>query len=258
MSFFEAFILGIVEGITELLPISSTAHLMLASSLLGLEQSEFVKSFEIVIQFGAIFAVMVVFRERLLSGLGIWKKLAIAFLPTAVVGFLLYNFIKSYLVGNLMIAVWSLAIGGLVFVILEKFILKNRVESADKDDISNISNKQAFIIGLIQSISIIPGVSRSAATIVPALLLGQNRKTAVEFSFLLAIPTIAAAAGYDLVRNVGVFDGQLFVLAVGFVTSFVSAIFAIKFLLSFIKTHSFIPFGIYRIAIALIFLFFIF
>lgn len=255
MSFFEALILGVVEGITELLPISSTAHLMLASEILKVDQSEFLKSFEIVIQFGAICAVIFVFRRRLLESFGIWRKIALAFVPTAIIGFLLYEFIKTQLLTNIYIAVWSLVIGGLIFIIVEKLILKPKTDSIES--IEKISDKHAILIGLVQSIAVIPGVSRSAATIISALLLGANRKTAVEFSFLLAIPTIGAAAGYDLVKNLDVLHGNMGMLTVGFVTSFVSAIFAIKFLLSFVRNHSFVSFGIYRIIIGLVFLIFV-
>lgn len=250
MSFLDAIILGIVEGITEFLPISSTAHLMMASKILEISQSEFVKSFEIMIQLGAIVAVLFTFGGRLVKTPSLWKKIAIAFIPTAIIGFFLYEFIKVYLIGNLLIAVLSLIIGGLILIGLERFVLKS---PAVENDTNDITSKQAFIIGVVQSLAIIPGVSRSAATIVPALLFGASRRAAAEFSFLLAVPTIGAAVGYDLVKNFGTLDGNIVILIIGFGASFVAAVLSIKFLLSFIQNHSYSVFGIYRIIIAALF-----
>lgn len=253
MSFFDAALLGIVEGITEFLPISSTAHLMMASKVLAIDPTEFLKSFEIVIQFGAIAAVLFMFGPKLLRSVGVWQKIIIAFLPTAVVGFLIYGFIKEYLIGNLAVAAWSLAIGGLVLIAVELFLSK-RMATEAQTSIETISNKKAFIIGLVQSIAVIPGVSRSAATIIAARLLGASRVTATEFSFLLALPTLGAAASYDLIKNIHVIDGHATVLLVGFVASFIASALSIKLFLGFIKSHSFSPFGVYRIIVALLFI----
>lgn len=255
MSLIDALILGIVEGLTEFLPISSTAHLMFTSKLLGLSQSELTKSFEIIIQFGAIFAIFFMFRKRIINNLWLWRKVLIAFIPTAVVGFFLYKIIKAFLIGNLVIAAFGLLVGGFALIWVEKYVAKRTSEKID--DIEQITDTQAFYIGLVQSLAVIPGVSRAGATLVPSLLFNISRQTSIEFSFLLAVPTIAAAAGYDLIQNIHVFDGHADVLAIGFITSFVAAILAIKFVLSFIKHHSFISFGIYRVLIALIFLIFL-
>lgn len=278
MTFIDSVILGIVEGITEFLPISSTAHLMMASKILGFEQSTFVKSFEIVIQFGAIAAVLVLFGTRLYSDKTVWKKVAIAFAPTAVVGFVLYKVIKGYLIGNLSIMVWTLILGGLVLIAVEYFYFKKpfldqqdasaNSKNSSKEtlgtgrshtitQISEFSNLQAFSIGLIQSLSVIPGVSRAAATIIPAIFFGASRKVAAEFSFFLAIPTVAAAAGYDLIKNLHVvsFSDNLTLLITGFIVSFVAAIIGIKFMMSFISKNSLTSFGIYRIIVAIIFFF---
>lgn len=253
MTFFEAVILGIVEGITEFLPISSTAHLMMASKVLGVEPSDFLKSFDIVIQFGAIVAVILVFGPLFGVHHRLWKKILIAFLPTAVIGFVLYQLIKVYLLGNLLIAAWSLAIGGVVLILIEFFLSKK--PEAEKIPIENITNTQAFIIGVCQSIAIIPGVSRSAATIIPAMLLGTSRVAAAQFSFLLAVPTIGAASAYEFVKNVHVINGNIGLLLVGFLTSLIAAFLSIKFLLSFVQKFSFTPFGVYRIVIAILFIF---
>lgn len=252
MSFFHAIILGVVEGFTEFLPISSTAHLMLVSRILDISQTDFVKTFEVFIQLGAITAVIFFFFSRLINDRFLWKKILIAFVPTAIVGFVLYKIIKSYLIGNTVIALWALLIGGLILIIVEKIVARKPTNN-DNSSIETISNTQAFCIGLIQSVAIIPGVSRSAATIVPMLLFGSNRKTATEFSFLLAIPTIAAASGYDLIHNFSVVDGQYGLLAVGFIVSFIAALLSIKFLISHVQNHKFISFGIYRVVLSLVF-----
>lgn len=267
MSFFDAIILGLVEGITEFLPISSTAHLMMASKILNIAQSEFLKSFEVVIQLGAVLAIVVMFGAHLMKNTWVWKKIAIAFVPTAVIGLLLYKLIKNFLLSNIMVALWSLLIGGIVLIAIEFFFLKKvkKIDASPIDvpnvdlggSIENISNKQAFYIGAAQSLAVIPGVSRSAATIVAALFFGASRKAAAEFSFLLAVPTIAAAAGYDLVKNIGVLttNGNIHLLAVGFIISFFAAVASIKLMLSYIQKHSFTftSFGIYRIVIAVLF-----
>lgn len=257
MSFFEAIILGLIEGITEFLPISSTAHLMMTSKILAVTQNEFLKSFEIVIQFGAIAAVIFLFGGRLVKNPRLWKKIAVAFLPTAIIGFTLYELIKTRLIGNLTVAVWGLIIGGLALIVIERFLLK---KPAGLDDGKDISHKQAFFIGAIQALAVIPGVSRAAATIIPALFFGASRKAAAEFSFMLAVPTVAAAAGYDIVKNLDVWsvNGNIALLGIGFLVSFLAAVASIKFMLSYIQNHSFAAFGVYRIVIAgLFFLLFV-
>ena len=252
MDLLNAIILGVVEGLTEFLPVSSTGHLILASRLLGLEQTDFLKSFEIAIQLGAILAVVVLYWRSLLFDISVLKRVLAAFLPTAIVGFVFYKLIKKFLIGNSQVVVWSLLLGGIGLIIFE-LVHKEKKEALDK--LESISYRNAFLIGLFQSCAVIPGVSRSAATIIGGLLLGLNRKTIVEFSFLLAVPTMLAATLLDLLKSAGSFSpGQLMFLPIGFLTSFVVAIGSIKFFLHFIKTHNFIPFGIYRISAAIIFL----
>src|SRR3989344_3689592 len=204
MTYFDAIILGVVEGITEFLPISSTGHLILAGELLGLPSTEFLKSFDIAIQLGAILAVVALY-WRSLFDIEMIKKLAVAFIPTGIIGFALYYVVKTILLDNLYVVLISLALGGI-------------------------------------------------APIVGGLLLGLPRKTIVEFSFLLAVPTMAAATGYDLMKNADLLSFEnIGVLAVGFVVSFVVALAAIRWLLSYVRTHTFIPFGVYRILAALVF-----
>lgn len=251
MNIIQSIIFGVVEGITEFLPISSTGHLILTAEFLGINQTDFVKSFEIAIQSGAILAVIVLYWKDLLGAQGVWKKVLAAFLPTAVIGLLLYKVLKSFLLGNSAIVLWALFLGGIALIVFELL-------HKDGDDavatMSDISIPQAVLIGLFQAIAIIPGVSRSAATIVGGLCLGLKRKTIVEFSFLLAVPTMCVAMAYDLMKSSSSFNsGDILVLSVGFIVSFVVALAAIKFLLSFIKSHTFIPFGIYRIILAVAF-----
>ena len=252
MNYLDAVVLGAVEGLTEFLPISSTGHLILTNHLLKLAETDFLKSFEIAIQLGAICAVVVLFWRSFLQ-VQILKKISAGFLPTAVIGLLLYSFVKTYLLGNELVVVLALLLGGGVLVCFEYL----HHESADAvADIESISYKQAFGIGFFQAIAIIPGVSRSAASIVGGLLLGLNRATIVQFSFLLAVPTMAAATGLDLLKNYKTFSlSDAGLLCVGFLTAFVAALLVMRFFLSYVRTRSFVPFGIYRIAIALFFFF---
>ncbi len=242
-------VLGLVEGFTEFLPISSTAHLILASRLLGLDQSALVKSFEISIQSGAIVAVIVFYWKKFLD-IELLKRIVAAFIPTAVIGLVLYKAVKNYFLGNMVIVLAALGIGGIILIIFERFIKKREAVR----DIKSLSYKDAALIGVAQAVAVIPGVSRSAATIVGGMLLGVSREAIVEFSFLLAVPTILAATGLDFIKNIHEFTaGQMGDLAIGFVVSFVAALISIKFLLSFIRTHSFERFGIYRIVVAALF-----
>lgn len=244
MTLFDAGILGIVEGITEFLPISSTGHLILASSLLGLSHTDFLKTFEIAIQLGAICAVVVLYFKSFFK-IDILKRLIVAFLPTAIIGLALYKIVKTYLLGNESVVLWALALGGIALIVFE-FLHTEHPEATPT--ISTITYKQALGIGLFQSIAIIPGVSRSAATIVGGLLLGITRTTIVEFSFLLAVPTMVAATGLDVLKSYSEFSSaDLLPLVVGFITSFVVALAVIKLFLGYVRKHTFIPFGVYRI-----------
>ena len=254
MTVLEAILLGVLEGATEFLPISSTGHLILARHLLGIAESPFTTSFLIAIQLGAIAAVVVSFWRSFLDS-EVVKRLIAAFIPTAIIGFLLYQVIKGYLLGSEMIVVVALLVGG-IFLIVFELLHTERADGADS--LQAISYRQAFAIGLFQALAIVPGVSRSAATIAGGLLLGVRRVAIVEVSFLLAVPTMLAATGYDLLKTYSAFEaGNIGTMLIGAATAFAVALIALRFLLTFVKTHTFISFGVYRILLALVFLAFV-
>jgi undecaprenyl-diphosphatase len=253
MTYFHTLILGIIEGVSEFLPISSTGHLMLASHLLHLKQTEFQKSFEIAIQLGAILSVVVLYWRALLVNFEILKRVITAFIPTAILGFIFYKIIKRVLLGSNTVVLCSLLIGGIFLVLFE---LWHREKECASEELSDISYSKSFIIGLCQAVAMIPGVSRSAATIIGGLILGIKRKTIVEFSFLLSVPTMAGATGLDLMKSGAYFSlEEFYLLLIGFISSFIVALLSIKWLIHFIKNHTFISFGIYRILISLLFWF---
>ena len=255
MNIIHVVILSLIEGFTEFLPISSTGHLILASKLLNIEPTSFAKTFEIVIQLGAILAVVVLYFKKLITSLNLLKKLVVAFIPTAIVGFTLYPFIKDVLLGSSTITLNALFFGGIALIGVEWFLKRKKT---DVQEISEVTYKQALTIGTFQSLSVVPGVSRAAATIVGGLLTGLNRPTATEFSFLLAIPTMFAATAFDIYKSRDMISQQGFLaLFVGTVLSFFFAIIAIKFLIGFVKKHDFTGFGIYRILLAIAYWFII-
>ncbi|MFI5256961.1 MAG: undecaprenyl-diphosphatase UppP [Gemmatimonadales bacterium] len=248
MSLLHALILGIVEGITEFLPVSSTAHLILAGHALRLGDSEFLKSFEIIIQLGAILSVVVLYWNRFWHW-DVLKKLVVAVFPTGVIGLSVYRVLKSYLLGNITIVLLALVAGGVALILFERFPQRD----VEEVDFSEITYRKAFLIGLFQAIAIIPGVSRSAATIVGGSLIGISKRTIVEFSFMLAVPTMLAATGLELLKSRAALAGNATPLAVGFVVSFITAIIAIKSFLGYLKRHDFSAFGWYRIALAVVY-----
>lgn len=254
MTLFLSLLLSVVEGITEFLPISSTGHLILVSNLLQIPQTEFLKSFEIFIQLGAILAVVFLYRQLLFAGPAVWKPILIAFLPTGILGFTLYKLIKNFLLGNSSIVVLFLFIGGIILICFE-YLFKRKNTAID---IEKLTVKKAFAIGLFQSLSMVPGVSRAAATIVGGMYMGFDRARAVEFSFLLAIPTMLGATGFDLVKSSFAFTSLEYIfLLTGFIGAFVTAFCSVKLFTRFVKNHTFVPFGIYRIVLALLFWFFV-
>ena len=256
---FKAAILGIVEGVTEFLPISSTGHLILAGDILGFTGS-MANTFEVFIQLGAILAVVWIYREKLSSALksiGTEKtnrfllNLLIAFLPAAFLGLMAHSFIKHYLFNTITVAI-ALIAGGIAILIIERVVKKPVV--MDMDD---ISFKQALSIGFAQTLSLFPGVSRAGATIMGAMCFGLERKVATEFSFFLAIPTMFAATSYDLLKNISYLSANdLPIFAVGFLVSFFSALLVIKAFLGFITKHTFDSFAIYRIIFGAVVLFY--
>lgn len=245
MSVLQALILGIIEGITEFLPVSSTAHLILASHALGLAETEFLKSFEIIIQLGAILSVVLLYWRKFLD-LEVVKRLVVAFVPTAIIGATVYDVVKSVLLGSVTVVLVALVVGGVALIFFERA----RAPGGEEIDFTEITYRRALLVGLFQAIAVVPGVSRSAATIIGGSLIGISRRTIVEFSFMLAVPTMLAASVLDLARSHRALVGNMDVLAVGFVVSFVTAIFAIKSFLAFIKKRSFAAFGVYRILLA--------
>lgn len=248
MDWLQALLLGIVEGLSEFLPISSTAHLRLFSEWLGVANSDFSKSFDIFIQLGAILAVLVVYLKTLWRQPRIIFKLAAAFAPTALLGFLAYPLIKGYLMDSFGLMAATLGLGGLFLLWFERRYSVSRVTI---EKIDQITYRQAVLIGLCQSVAMMPGVSRSAATIIGGLALGLSRPVVVEFSFLLALPTMLAATGLDLLESQWVFGRpEIVALAIGTVVSFATAWLSVKWLLSFVRQHDFRLFGWYRLFLA--------
>lgn len=251
MDILQAIILSIVEGITEFLPVSSTGHMILASYIMKIHEHAFVKTFEIGIQIGAILAIVMLYYKRFIQGLTIYIKLFIAFIPTAVVGFLAYKTIKTYLFNPLGVSL-ALIIGGVILIVIDKWVVTRESRYAE---IEEISYKNAFLIGLAQCVSMIPGVSRAAATIIGGVANGLNKKQATEFSFLLAVPTMCAATGYDLLKTDATFSSkELMLLAIGLVGAFISAWLAVKLFIRFVENHGFKTFGYYRIFIGIVFM----
>ena len=253
MDFFQVVILSIVEGLSEFLPISSTGHLILASHILRLEQTEFLKSFEIFIQLGAIAAVPFLYWKKLLNNFHLWKLIIVGFLPAGVLGLLFFDYIKGTLIGNEWVTIVSLIVGGILLIVFDKFLGSN-LRGCNVKSLEGLTTKKVLLIGLAQSVSMIPGISRAAATIVGGLLVGMDRKSAVEYSFLLAMPTIAGATTLDLLKSNFVFStSEWAILLIGFVGSFITAIAAIKFLISWVQRHGFAAFGVYRIVAAVLY-----
>jgi undecaprenyl-diphosphatase len=251
MTIVQSIILAIIEGITEFLPVSSTGHMILASSVMKMQETDFAKTFEIVIQLGAIMAVFALYWKRFFVSFDIYLKLAVAFIPTGILGFLAYKTIKHYLFNPITVST-SLIIGGVILILLDKWTEKK--ESKYKA-IEDVSFRDAAMIGLFQCVSMIPGVSRAAATIFGGIYSGFNRKQAAEFSFLLAIPTMLAASGYDLFKNRDtIHKSDLTLIVIGSAVAFLVAIFAVKAFVSFLTKRGFKFFGYYRIALGIIFL----
>lgn len=245
MSIVEAIILAIVEGLTEFLPVSSTGHIIVASSLMGIAESPFTKTFTVAIQLGAILSVVVLYWKRFFQSIDFYVKLFVAFMPAAVVGFLLNDFIDELLERVEVVAV-MLILGGIVFLFIDHLFKKSEESGAE-----SITFPTALKIGFFQCIAMIPGVSRSAATIIGGVAQKLNKKTAAEFSFFLAVPTMAAATGYKLLKfykgGGGFSTDEITALAVGNAVAFIVAMLAIKSFISFLTNHGFKLFGYYRI-----------
>lgn len=252
MTLFQSIILGIVEGFTEFLPISSTGHMILVSTFMKIPESVTLTTFEIVVQLGAILAVVVSYYKKLFN-IEIIKKLIVAFIPTGIAGAIIFPYIKHLLSSPMLVAV-TLTLGGIVILLVEKQYAKHANEGR-VSDLSEISYKNALILGCCQAVAIIPGVSRSGAVIVGGLMKNLSRKMLVEFSFLLAVPTMIVATLYTIVKKhseLGI--DSISPIIVGTIISFVVAFTVIRVALSYIRKHSFEIFGWYRIVIGTILL----
>ena len=252
MTVFDSIILGIIEGFTEFLPISSTGHLIVASEFLGLEQTNLNKAFEIIIQFATILAVILTYPSKFtFKHFDLWTKVFIAFLPIAGLGYIFSEQVKAMF--NIEIVAWMFIVGGIIFLIVEKFYKEDETHTLDVED---VTYKQAIWIGIAQIFALIPGTSRAGASIIGAMLVGLNRKTSAEFSFLLAFPVMCATTAYDLLKH----HEELFVasnlvnLAVGFIVSFIVAFLTIKLFLKFLESFTFVAFGVYRILFGILLL----
>jgi undecaprenyl-diphosphatase len=252
MSIFQAVVLAIIEGITEFLPVSSTGHMIIGSSVLGIAENPFVKNYTVIIQFGAILSVLVLYWKRFFKSIDFYLKLFVAFIPAAIIGFLANDYIDMLLENVIVVAV-TLLLGGIFLLFVDKIFEQN-----EKNPDSEPSLKSAFIIGVFQVIAMIPGVSRSAATIIGGLTQKLTRKAAAEFSFFLAVPTMFAATCYKLLKiyqsETGFTSHDIQVLAVGNIVAFIVALLAIKLFIGFLTKHGFKVFGWYRIVVGLVIL----
>lgn len=244
MTWIEALILAIVEGITEFLPVSSTGHMILAEGIMGMKSNDFIQAFIINIQFGAILSVVVLYWKRFFQTMKFYYKLFIAFIPAAVFGLLLSDYIDMLLESIYVVAV-MLILGGIVLLFIDDWFGKASTNQ-------EITYSKAFKIGFFQVIAMIPGVSRSAATIIGGMTQKLDRKTAAEFSFFLAVPTMLAASGYKLLKNHSAITMEnIDILIFGNVVAFIVAMVAIKSFISFLTKHGFKVFGWYRIIVGL-------
>ncbi len=256
MTMFQALVLGIVEGLTEFLPVSSTFHLIVTSKFLGLSQDEFTKFFEVFIQAGAILPLVFIFCRELLTDRKLLAKVAVGFIPAAIIGLLLHKVIKTVFFSAdwLMVAMF---IGvGLLFVVVERLISRQKISLTKTLD--ELPLPAAVKIGICQALAVIPGVSRSGAAMLGGILLGLNREAATKFSFLLAIPTILAASALDLIQSREML-GQLQteqwqVIGVGFMSALVVGWLSINWLLQFVRQHSLAWFGWYRVVAGVVLL----
>lgn len=252
MGITETLILAVIEGLTEFLPVSSTGHMIIASSFMGIAADPFVKTFTVAIQLGAILSVLVLYWKRFLQSVNFYVKLAIAFVPAGLFGILLNDYIDALLENVIAVAV-TLVLGGVVFLFVDKWFVRNETQGGEE-----VKPKSALFIGLFQVIAMIPGVSRSAATIIGGLSQGLTRRAAAEFSFFLAVPTMFAATGYKLYKlwkSGGSFTpDQTQLLLIGNAVAFVVAILAIRGFIGFLSRRGFAVFGWYRIVLGLVLL----
>ena len=251
MDWFQTIIIAIIEGLTEFLPVSSTGHMILTQGILGVKSDDFVKAFTVIIQFGAILSVLILYWKRFWQTWDFYRKLLIAFIPAAVIGFFASDFIDS-LLENVWVVAAMLIVGGVFMLFVDKWFTYS-----EKDE-PEMTDSKAFKIGLVQCIAMIPGVSRSMATIVGGMAQKFSRKTAAEFSFFLAVPTMAAASGYKLLKLLlknesrQLLTENINLLIAGNIVAFIVAMAAIKFFIEFLTKYGFKAFGYYRILAGLL------
>ena len=252
MTIFDSIILGIIEGFTEFLPISSTGHLIVASHFLGIDQTEVTKAYEVIIQFAAILAVVFNYKDKFtLKKIDLWTKVFIAFIPIGAVGFMFSHQIKELFSINVVATMFI--VGGVIFLLVEKFFIGDETQLVD--DVEEVTLKQSLVIGFAQIFALVTGTSRAGSTIIGALLVGLSRKASAEFSFLLAFPVMSAVTAYDLLKHYKEFnDTHLLTLGVGFVVSFLVAFITIKLFMKFLERFTFVSFGIYRILFGVVLL----
>jgi undecaprenyl-diphosphatase len=249
MTVLEAVLIAIVEGVTEFLPVSSTGHMILTQGILGMKSDDFLKAFTVNIQFGAILSVVVLYWKRFFQSIDFYIKLLIAFLPAALIGFLLGDQIDAMLESVPVVAV-SLLLGGIVLLKVDDWFKANELQPEKE-----VKPKNALLIGFFQCLALIPGVSRSAATIIGGMQSGFNRKQAAEFSFFLAVPTMFAASGYKLLKNhEAITSDNLSLLLIGNAVAFIVALLAIKTFIGMLTRYGFKVFGYYRIIVGAIIL----
>ncbi len=255
MNILESLVLGIVEGLTEFLPVSSTFHLIVTSKILNIESSEFVKLFEVVIQSGAISALLFLYTKTLLQDYKLFKHVIISFIPTAVVGLIFHRIIKSVFFESNWLILSAFTIVGILFILLEKSYFKQGVQL--KKSCTDLTSWQAMGIGLAQAISVIPGVSRAGSVIVAMMLMGYKRAEAAKYTFLLSLPTIFAASALDLYQGrelLARVDSGWTLIFAGFLAALFSAYFVVKWLIAYLSNHTLEIFGWYRLCLAAILL----
>jgi len=252
LTILDSIILGIIEGFTEFLPISSTGHLIVASQFLGIDQNSVTKAYQVIIQFAAILAVILNYKEKFtIKKIDLWTKIFLAFIPIGAVGFIFSDQIKELF--SIQVVAVMFIVGGVIFLLVEKFFIPTETHLID--DVEQVTLKQSMIIGFAQIFALIPGTSRAGSTIIGALLVGLSRRASAEFSFLLAFPVMSAVTAYDLLKHYNEFsDANLITLVVGFVVSFIVAYLTIKLFLAFLEKFTFVAFGIYRILFGIILL----
>lgn len=257
MTILHTIIIGIVEGLTEFLPISSTAHMMITSKLLGLDQTHTVKSFEIAIQLGAILAAFSIFLKDFFKLKNI-KELFVGFLPTAILGLLFYKIIKNYFFGNYLAIAISLIVGGVIIILVENYVAKRYKSEKYKNNLkTEVNMSDSVKLGFAQSVALMPGVSRSGAIIIAGLLMNIKREVVMKYAFMLAVPTMAAATFYDLLKSYKeLTSDSISLIAIGFVFAFITAYFTVGYVLRYVRNHDFKIFGYYRIILGVLILIF--